>query len=162
MHRRTLLTGAAALAAATLAACATGAPTPATVADDVTLIAGAFVAMLPKLGSIDGIGAATTAAVNQAVVDLQAASGAISAAETTTSARPVVARLEADVNAVISVLAGLNLPAPISTVLEAASVLLPIIEAAVGITAPVGAAPGVMTPAQARRALRSVAVPITK
>lgn len=156
MHRRTLLAGATALAATTLAACATGTPTPATVAQDVTLIATAFTKVLPNFVSIAGISSATTATVNQAIVDLQAAAAAVSGADTTVSAQPVVARVEADVGAVIAVLAGLPLPGPISTVLEAAAVLLPVIEAAVGIAAAAGTAPGTLTPAQARAALQAV------
>lgn len=156
MHRRTLLAGATALAATTLTACATGIPTPATVAQDVTLIATAFAAILPGFASIAGIGSATTATVGQAIVDLQAAAAAVSAADTTVSARPVVTRVATDVGAVIAVLTGLPLPAPIATVLEAAAVLLPVIEAAVGIVARAGTAPGSMTPAQARAALQTV------
>jgi len=162
MHRRTLLGGATALAATMLAACAAGTMTPATVADDVTLITTAFTAMLPTLASTPGISAAATASVDQAVVDLQSAAAAVAAADTTVSARPVVVRVEANVNAVIAVLAGLTLPAPISTILEAVSVLLPVIEAAVGLTAPVGTEPGTMTPAQARAVLRALSVPTSK
>jgi len=83
-------------------------------------------------------------------------------AATTATAQPVVSRVEADVNAVIAVLAGLPLPAPLPTVLEAASVLLPIIEAAVGMTTLVGITPATMTPRQARAALRIVATQISK
>ncbi|MGA9865253.1 MAG: hypothetical protein WBQ75_02310 [Acetobacteraceae bacterium] len=162
MHRRTLLAGAALLAATSLAACATGTPTPAAVASDVNLIATAFAAMLPTLASIPGINASTTASVNQAIGDLQVAATAIVSAATTAAAQPVVSRVETDVNAVIAVLAGLPLPAPIPAVLEAASVLLPIIETAVGMTTLVGITPATMTPTQARAALRIVATQISK
>ncbi len=162
MHRRTLLAGAASLAATSLAACAVGTPTPTAVASDVNLIATAFAAMLPTLASIPGISAPTTTSVNQAIGDLQVAATAIVAAATIAAAQPVVSRVETDVNAVIVVLAGLPLPAPIPSVLEAASVLLPIIETAVGMTTLVGITPAAMTPTQARAALRIVATQISK
>lgn len=162
MHRRTLLAGAASLVATSLAACATGTPTPATVAGDVNLIATAFAAVLPSFASIPGISAPTTASINQAIGDLQVVATAIVSAATTAAAQPVVRRVEVDVNAIIAVLAGLPLPAPISTVLEAALVLLPVIETAVGMTTLVGITPATMTATQARTVLRIVAAPISK
>lgn len=164
MNRRQFLSaGSALVGAAALAACATtlnphpGPITPASVAQDVTLISSAFAAVVPQLSAVPGVTPAVTQAVNNAVADLQAVAGAIATADTAAAAKPLVVRVEANVNAVVAVLAGLPLPAPISSVLHAASILLPIIETAVGIIVPAGAASNDNV-VDARKVLRRAAV----
>lgn len=155
MNRRQFL-GAGALASAFSVAALTGCathPTPASVANDVSLIASGYRSVLPQIGTIAGITPAIVAKAGQAIADLQAAAAAFASADAAAVQKTLVQRIEADVNAVVAVLAGLPLPAPISTILQAALVLLPIIEASVGIVAPAAAAPGGMSPSQARLAL---------
>jgi hypothetical protein len=64
--------------------------------------------------------------------------------------------IEADVNALVASLAGLPLPPPAPTVLQAAEVLLPVVEAAVGLILPQPpvTARAAMTAAEARLVLK--------
>lgn len=154
MNRRSLLALIPSAAAMmTLAACATS-PTPATVANDVALIAAGYRGVLPQIGTLAGVTPAIVATAGHAIADLQAAAAAFAGADVTTE-QSLVRRIEADVNAVVTALAGLSLPTPISTVVQAAQVLLPIVEIDVGLIAPSAATLGIsgLTPAQARAVL---------
>lgn len=132
------------------------------VASDVGLIATAFQAALPNFAKIVGISPTQLATINADVTDLVQVSGEIAKVAGDNQAQPLVQRVEGDVNGIVGVLAGLPLPAPISTALEAAGVLLPVIEAAVGlvVTPPTAtalyAAHSHMTPDQARAVLEGL------
>lgn len=160
--RRQLLAGAAAFPfVAALAGCAgtTAAGSALQQAiSDAGLIATGLAGALKQLAAAS-FSAPILVKATTAVADIQAAVAALASAASATAAQPLVQRIGADVNAVVGVLAGLPLPAPVSTALTAASVLLPVIEAAVGIVVSAVAphAQSAMTPAQARRALAALA-----
>ncbi len=162
LHRRLVLAGLAALPAAPLGGCVSGPAITPTAINDIGLIAAALKVLMPQLGLVSGLSTAAIDTATQAIMDLQAAADAAATANTIAAARPVVTRIAADVNAVIGALSAASLPDALTHVLQAASVLLPIVEAAVGLAAPAGAGTGVMTPAQARAALRTISTPITK
>ena len=100
---------------------------------DGQTIAAGFKAMLPQLATVEKINAATTAKVGQYIADLQTVAANLAIATTTAAASPAVQQLEADINAIVTTLAGLPLPPQISLALQAAAILLPTIETAVGL-----------------------------
>jgi hypothetical protein len=166
MIRRAFLLGAS---GAGLAACTTASVDAglATAASDVATIAAALPAVLTQLGtlSIPGLTPAIVATVGVAVSGIQTVASALSGAATAAAAQPLVAKVETYVNGIVTALAGLPLPPPISTALTAASILLPVIEAAIGlVTTPAPAAARMaasapsMSPAQARLILKGIAV----
>jgi hypothetical protein len=149
-----ILTGGALLAVTTgLAACTAAQVNNALVqaGTDAKLIGNGLLSVLPQLATVAGITPATLAAVQAAVTGIQTAATAIAAASSASAALPAVQSLEADFNAIIGALASVPLiPPPISTALQAASILLPIIEAAVGLVLPAQAvAPHAMATAPA-------------
>lgn len=163
MNRRTLLSGVFALASASaLAGCATtsaGGLTAANVAD-IQAIANRFATvLLPVLSTVPGITPTILATVTTAVNDLNSVASQASTALAAPQATSLVGRVEADVNTALGILSGFSavLPPPLGLILEAASVLLPVIETAVGIVAPVGAAPSTMSLTRARQVLGSAA-----
>lgn len=155
MNRRTLL---AAMAISPLAACSSTTPPDPNLSQavqDVNALSAGLSGMLAGLSASGAAGLTpdVLATVNGAIANLKTAAAAIAKTATAVAAQPVVQQVEGYVNTVVSVLGALPLPPPISTVLEAASVLLPIIEAAVGLLTPAAkmkAAPASMTPDQAR------------
>jgi len=165
MHvsRRAFLgVAAASLGAGALAACAAIDPnaTPqenlANVVTDVNDIAGAFMKVLPQIAAINGVPTSVIATVTSAVDEMQVVAQALSkAALSTTAAQPLVQKIETDVNAVVDAVASLPLPSSVSSVIQAASILLPIIEAAVNlsVTTPAVKASS-MSPDEARAVLR--------
>lgn len=153
MNRRHLLIATPALL---LAGCVTGNTALATVAQDVATIASGLLGVLPNLPA-NIIPSATMAAVGAAVADLQSLASQVSSAASTTAAQPIVKQVETDVNTIVNALAAFPIPAPFSTAIQAAAVLLPIIEVAVGFVVPASAVRGAMTPDQARAALKAVA-----
>ena len=162
LARRAVI-AAAALLPSVLAACAGGSLAGIQqAAQDALLIANALAAVLPQLAPL--VPASTLATVTQAVQGIQAVATALANATTIGQAQSQVLQLEADLNAVIGALAGLNLPGTIGQVLTAASVLLPVIELAVNLLNP-PLAPAVralaaktnMSVAEARLVLRAAA-----
>jgi hypothetical protein len=118
---------------------------------DTSLIALSLKNALPQLAAIQGMPADTITELAGYVDDLQRVAAAINAAASASEALPSVQQLEADLNSIVGALATFPLPPNISTVLQAATVLLPVIEVAVGIAVPPQAGP--MSPAQARAVL---------
>jgi len=154
--RRSFLGVAASIsAAAMLTACAALNPnnTPqqnlSLVVSDVSAIAAAFGKALPQIQALN-LNADVRTMIDASVADLQAVAKAVSmAASSTTAEQPLIQKIETDVNAIINGLAGVPLPIPLSSIIQAATVLLPIIEAAVNLA--------VSAPAKAR----AMAVPMS-
>lgn len=146
-----------------VAACATLDTTLATVAADTNTIALGLKGVLAQLGTLNipGLTTSVMATVGTAISSLQSVAAAIAGTTTTAAAQPLVQKIESYVNTVVGALALLPLPPPISTALEAAAILLPLIETAVGLATnsvmrPRGVMPG-MTPDQARLILAGIA-----
>jgi hypothetical protein len=161
--RRLLVSAAPAVALAPLlAACAgkTVDQSIATVVTDVSTIANGLQGTLTQLGALGvaGLTPAIVSTVGNYVADLQQVATQVSGATTTAAAQPLVQKVETYVNTIVSTLALIPLPPPISTALQAAAILLPVIEVAVGLLVPPtnGASPG-MTPDQARLVLLGAA-----
>lgn len=129
---------------------------------DLQLIAQSFTAALPAFSRIVGINSQSLSQIQSWIANITAAASGIASAANAAAAQPFVQQVESDLNAIVGALSGLPLPAPISTVLAAAGVLLPVVEAAVGLALPPSsparslAARRPMTPDQARAALRSI------
>lgn len=140
----------------------------ATVANDAKLIASGLQGVLVQLGNLNvaGLTPAILATVGSAVTNLQAVADAIAGVATNAAAQPLVQKIETYVNTIVSALAVLPLPPPISTALQAAAILLPIIEAAVGMVLPAStarAAKGLaLTPDQARLVLAGSSANVVK
>lgn len=96
--------------------------------------------VIPFLSSITGAVASATHTPPDVAAEIQAAfSGvrdgvaALAASETAVESQPIVERIEADAQAVLTVAAGLPLPAPFNIVLMIASSLLPTVISAVNL-----------------------------
>ena len=150
-----------------LAACGTGTPAQqlATVVNDVSTIANAFVNALPALAATTGkISPVAIANVQQAVATLQTLATQLSGVATTTAAQPIITQVEATVNLIVNTLAPFSvaLPPPWGEILPAVAVLLPVVELAVGLVVPASAplrraaVPG-LTPDEARVILHGIA-----
>jgi hypothetical protein len=154
MKRHTL--AALAFSAPILAACSTTAPVNLqSVANDIALIATSFNTGLNNPAVVKAIPGGLPASVTAALTDLQLVATAAANAPDATAMKGSVVIVERDVQTIVGALAGLpNLPANVSTILTAATVLLPVLEAAVGIVAPApagtSAAVGGMSPGAAR------------
>lgn len=120
-------------------------------ASDASIIATGLKNALPQLAAIQGMPAGTIAKAGVLVSDIQSVAAAINASTSASAALPSVQQLEADVNTLVSTLASFPLPPPVSTILQATSVLLPVIEIAVGLAVTPHA--GTMTPDEARAVL---------
>lgn len=141
MLRRNLLIATPALA---LGACNTINidKTLATVAADANLIAGGLKGVLAQLGplNIPGLDTAILGKAATAIAGIQTVAASLTGVTSTAAAQPLVQKIESYVNVVVSALASLPLPPPISTAIQAAAILLPIIEIAVGLAVPASAA----------------------
>lgn len=121
--------------------------TPASVVGDVDLIASGLNNALPQLtGTIDPV---VLGKVHLYIADLQVAADAVGTADTIAVSKPLVVRVESDVNAVVDAVAGLSLPEPFAGALHAATVLLPVVEVAVNLPVLSGASPGGVEAARA-------------
>lgn len=146
LSRRSLLLttigGTAVLATVGLAGCTNGGTNAdlIKVASYANAIATGLKNVLPQLGSITGISAGIMGKVGQDVADIQTLAVALQTTASTNAALPMVQRIEAIVADILTALGGLPLPAPVSTVIAAINVLLPIMETIVGIVLPAGAA----------------------
>lgn len=129
--------------------------------NDVEAIAVGFLGVLPQMGTIIGLSATVIAEIGAAVGNLQTLAAQIKLVTGTFAAQPIVQQVETEVNAVITMLAGLPLPPPVQIALQAASILLPLIESAVNLavlpTVTARAERGRLTPEQARNVLRALA-----
>jgi len=164
LNRRHLLSLAVGGSALSMAACSTiTAPfTVSQVATDVATMADGFLAVLPVIGATMHLTPSVMATVSSAISDLQTLAHQIQTATDLTVTQPIIQQVEADVNTIVSALAGLPLlPPQITLALQSAVVLLPIIEAAVNLMVPAKltarAANIPMTPEQARLNLQSLA-----
>jgi hypothetical protein len=126
-------------------------------ATDAQTLAAGLQAELPAIESVPGVSASTVSLVKVALSDLQTEAAALSTSLTTTEAQPVVQKIEADVNAVVQAASGLpGIPPAVTSVLQAADVVLPIIEESVGLITNVVGSPA-MGPAQALVILHAAA-----
>jgi hypothetical protein len=163
------LIGASAAALALVGAGCSGNATQdlATAAQDAITIANGLQGVLVQLATVPGMSAGVLAQIGVYVSDIKAAAASLQAASST-AAPGLVSQIEAAVNAVISAAAALPLPPPISTALQAAAILLPIIETAVGMIVQPSPAPAAaslkalppMTPEQAIAALNAIAATV--
>ena len=128
---------------------------PASVANDISLIANGIANAInnPSVQSL--IPPATLPKVQQAVADLQSLSSQIAADPSAQLTKANVTQIESLVNDIVADVSGLPLPAPWPTILTAAQVLLPTVEAAVGIVVPASAHHGGMSTATARGHLKT-------
>lgn len=119
--------------------------TPASVAQDVNLIAQALPNILAQMK------VSVPAIVATALSDLVAAAQAIASAETTAAAQPIVQRVAADVMAVAAAVLPL-VPggSVVAVAIQAAQALIPAIETAVGLVTTVSAVPAAMSASEAR------------
>ena len=114
--------------------------------------------LIPQLVSLNipGVTPAIVATVSDAVAGAQSVAQALKGVLTQAAAQTLVKKLETYVNAVVTALAGLPLPGVLSTIVQAAAVLLPVIETTIGLF--VASAPkGGMSAAEARVVLKAAA-----
>lgn len=125
------------------------------VVSDVQIIGDGLQGVFAQLGqlSLPALTPSIMSTVGNAITNLQKVAAALGAVNTTAAAQPLVKKIETYVNAVVSALAMLPLPPPISTAIQAAAILLPIIETAVGLAIPQTPKASSMSPAQARMVL---------
>jgi hypothetical protein len=159
MHRRHFLTLLAGTTA--LTACVSNTTLDA-IASDITDIAQGFLGVTPIIAAIPGLASSALASISDAVGNLQQIAEKVRQAVSTIAAQPLVQQVETNLNAIIAVLANVPaLPPVIQVVLQAATILLPLIEAAVNLVIPprlaARAAATHMSPDQARAVLRSLA-----
>jgi hypothetical protein len=153
---------------AALAACAgqSADQTIATVAADANTIAGGLQGVLAQLGplNVPGLTPSVISTVGVAVSQIQTVAASISGVTSAAAAQPLVQKIETYLNTIVAALAGLPLPPPVSTALQAAAILLPIIEVAVGLVVQQAAkaAPGAISPDEARMILRGSAATLAR
>jgi len=151
VKRRHVLTGTSILFVAALIGCAQSSDVPATVATDAGLIASGLAGSFKDISAVPG-------AMVAALTDLASAAQVLADADTIASAQPLVQRVEADVNAVVTAVGALPLPANAASALQAAQVLLVVIEAGVNLAVTASGARAAMTPEQARLVLAAAAM----
>jgi hypothetical protein len=151
VKRRHVLTGTSILFVAALIECAQSSDVPATVATDAGLIASGLAGSFKDASAVPG-------AIVAALADLASAAQVLADADTIASAQPLVQRVEADVNAVVTAVGALPLPADAASALQAAQVLLVVIEAGVNLVVTARGARAAMTPDQARLVLAAAAM----
>jgi hypothetical protein len=168
ISRRSLVASTPLAALAMLGACAgkSADQTIATVAADANTIAGGLKGVLAQLGplNVPGLTPSVISTVGVAVSEIQTVAASLSGVTSAAAAQPLVQKIETYLNTIVAALAGLPLPPPISTALQAAAILLPIIEAAVGLVVQQAAkaAPGAISPDQARMILRGSAATLAR
>lgn len=167
MNRRLFLAAALAAipAAGTLGGCATVAQnidsTLKRIVDDTDTLAKGLSALVPSLSSVAGLSSETQALISATVLNVQTVADQVGAVSSVASAKPLVEKIETYVNTIVGALAALGpaLPTPVSTILQAASILLPIIEIAVGIAVPAAAAKPGLDADWARGYLKAITPP---
>lgn len=133
LTRRHLVAGTAPAAAfIALAGCSTSGTTPAQIVTDVknavSALASSFSTVLAQ--APNAVPPATAATITSALAQASSVLGSLSTNLAANVAAPVVQQVEQAINTVISAAAAVPLiPAPFSTALEAAAIVLPVIEA---------------------------------
>lgn len=153
MNRRGVVLGVlAALPMVALVGCAgqSASQVSARVVADVQLEANGLSNALTLLKAQKNIPPATLAKVAVFISGVQAAAASLQTTTALTSAQSTVIQIESNVNGVVSALTALPLPPTLSAVLEAATVLLPVIESGVNLAVPVGTPKGSMGVGEAR------------
>lgn len=130
--RRNLLATAVPLVVLGLAGCSSTTTTPAQIVTDVqnavSALASSFHTIIQQ--APNAVPAATAATITSALAQASSVLGSLSTNLAANVAAPVVQQVEQAINTVISAAAAVPLiPAPFSTALEAAAVVLPVIEA---------------------------------
>jgi hypothetical protein len=100
---------------------------------------------LPDLATF-GVSADTIAKIGQWVAYLQTLAAQVSQSTSTTSTQSTVQTIVNVINTIVGILATVPLPAPIQQILQAATVLLPIIERLAGLTPPAALSRATMDP----------------
>ncbi len=150
---------------AVLAACGvTGGATPSgldTVISDVASIASGLSGILPIIDNIIGLDPGILDQVKTAIADLQVIAAELKTVNSISGAQPLVQAVESELNTIVTGLASIPMPPSVAIVLQAATILLPIIEAGANliVSAKVTrqAAKVQLTPDQARHILRDFA-----
>lgn len=160
MQTRRQLLAVAMTAPATLVLANCGSLTLSQVETDIQTIANGVAAipssLLSDAAAIAGVTSATITAVKGYVADIGAIAADVGAAAASTLAVPATA-LSKDIAALVTALTGVKVPAFVTTILDAATSLLPTVLTVAGIAlAP--AAPLPMSPARARAVLLAAAV----
>lgn len=166
VSRRSLLTQAFALGAVlpVLASCGTNsfAAGLQQATSDVSLIATGLQSSLAQLTALNvpGMTPGTLAKIGTAIGEIQTVNAALGSVATATQAQPLIAQLEAAINALVATAATLPLPPQIQLPIAAAAILLPVIETAIGLAvsaatqAQANAAQSVVTNANVAKAVR--------
>ncbi len=105
----------------------------AQIISDVSLIANGIGSILPQLSSLVGLSDAARSTIQDAIAGIKLVADQVKGIASTADGQPLIQRLETYLNAIVSALAMLPLPPQISVILQAATVLLPIIETLVGL-----------------------------
>lgn len=122
--------------------------TPESVANTVAAIANELEAVVQTTATQAGADPALANQIRQGVDGLRQAAAALGKAESTSAAQPLLQRIGADINAVLSVLTMLPLPPPASTILRIVQVLAPTVLAAGDMIWPAKEMPEAMHAAQ--------------
>jgi hypothetical protein len=164
MNRRKLLSSIAlGSAAVMLAGCATGSTSASTIAaqaaSDIGLIGSGLSGALSGLSASGAVSATAISQITGYINSIEAVATTVTTATSATAGQSAVQQIETLLNSLVSAASGLPLPAPFSTALSAASVLLPVVEVAVGLVSSAASAGAMvpMTPAQARLILSGTA-----
>ncbi len=129
----------------------------AQIISDVSLIANGVGSLLPQIAALTGLSAAAITTIQQAITAIKSIADQIKGISSTADAQPLVQRIESYLNTIVGALAVLPLPPPISVILQAATVLLPIVEALVGMLVTAKPMAGTMSPDSARLILAGAA-----
>lgn len=150
------------LAALALAGCAvfkghTVQQNVAQISSDVSDIATALKNAIPQVAVLKGLPSAVLANIESAVADLQAVAQQVAAAAASAAQQvnqTVLSQVETDVNAFVNGLVGISLPDALAKVVQAVSVLLPVVLQMAGMLT-IAPKAGPMSPDVARATLRT-------
>ena len=151
ISRRALLTAVVGAPAA-LAACQSNGPSLSQLAQDVQTIADGVATILPMIQGVQGISASVIAKIQSGIADLKRVATDVTGGTTST-----VQSLANDIPSMIAAIAGIKVPSVVTTILNAASALLPVVLSLAGVVLAGPTAPPVMTADQARLVLRGAA-----
>lgn len=140
MYRRALLRSTAIAPVAALGACANATGSNfnqllAIAMADVSAIVTGLTSVLKQLAASSlGISSSLLATISGYVTGAQTVASSLQSATSAATAQPLLSQLESYLNATVSALASIPLiPQPISGILQAASLVLPVAEATLGI-----------------------------
>jgi hypothetical protein len=108
-------------------------PTPTTAADTIATIIPYLKPLTGAVLTLSRTNPETATKVQGAMDGVQSGVVALAASETAQQSAPIVQRIEADAQAVLSVAAGLPMPFPFNIILMVASSLLPAVIGAVNV-----------------------------